>query len=379
MAVHAPSFPARIDQVSIAWLNQVLDTAGVLGSNRVTNVQAGAATTAGRASSVHVLTLDYEHPGGEVPRRIVVKFPAENPLFRNAAAARRSYQREVDFYRHFAQEAGIPVPRCYAAEHDPQSDSFVLLLEHVDGAARKGVTESTIAEVDAAVKHLAAFHSRWWDRPQALKGILLEYGPQSQDEHVRGVLRALDRLPAEARDQVGANVLSLLERWLRSADRIADHCLRGPLTMCHGSFHYEQLLHPPTAGGAPHVVDWQSVCIDCGPSDLARLLVTSLSPELRRRHETRLVDRYQAHLHDAGIRGYETDRLWNHYRLGVVKILVLHVQVFAIFDPQVLLQRWQSPDTSPSMWTLLFGWPGQAAEDHDVAALLERLGAGESA
>ena len=78
----------------------------------------------------------------------------------------------------------------------------------------------------------------------------------------------------------------------------------------HGDFRADNLLF-----GGPRVVvvDWQTVGLGAGPTDLAYLLGASLLPEVRRVHEAALVDRYVAGLAAQGV-AVDRDDVWTQYR-----------------------------------------------------------------
>ena len=71
------------------------------------------------------------------PASLVAKLPALDPTSRATAAAVRSYEIEVSFYRELAPELPVRAPRCHVALHDPATDDFILLLEDLAPAPRR--------------------------------------------------------------------------------------------------------------------------------------------------------------------------------------------------------------------------------------------------
>ena len=61
------------------------------------------------------------------------------------------------------------------------------------------------------------------------------------------------------------------------------------------------------------VVDWQTVGLGPGVTDLSYLLGASLRPDTRRRHERALVERYVDGLKGHGV-GERVDDVWEDYR-----------------------------------------------------------------
>jgi hypothetical protein len=361
-------FPTQIGELTVAWLNDALAEQEVE-TARVVDLSTEKLAEQGQTSAAYLLTLTYDQPT-EMPGRLVAKFAEVQDHVKDAQPSQEYFEREVAFYRRFGDKAGIPVPRCYAAQYDAEKKVSFLLLEYVEDGSRPDQSHATVAEVEIAVEHLAPFHARWWQRSEELAGMSCEF--DQPDRHVDNVTRALERIPEEHRDDLGRTAIEVLELWVKHAPRIAAHCAKGPLTLCHGSFHRKQLLFPMAQDDPFRVIDWQSVTIDCGPIDLARLLVTALPPDARREHETRLVERYHALLVEHGVADYSLEQAWHHYYLGIVRVLVLHVQVFAIFDVKLMLEHFAGLPEDQSLW-LLFQWPEQALTEHGIPELLRQI------
>ena len=83
-----------------------------------------------------------------------------------------------------------------------------------------------------------------------------------------------------------------------------------PWTVVHGDFRADNLLF---GGGRVVVVDWQTVGLGPGASDLSYLLGASLTPDARREHEGDLVDRYVDGLVAQGV-AIDRDGVWQQYR-----------------------------------------------------------------
>nr|BAP05581.1 CalQ [uncultured Candidatus Entotheonella sp.] len=363
-------FPTQVGELSIVWLNQTLTDQENRQGARVVDFSTEPLADQGRTSAVYLLTLTYDQLT-EMPTKLVLKFAMDQDFVKDALQDQNVFEREVTFYRRFGDGAGIPVPRCYAAAYDAEKNACVLLLEYIENAHQPDLFHGSVAEVDIAVEHLAPFHARWWQRQEELAGIPCEY--DRPDQHVQNVTRALEKIPEEHRDDVGRTVIEVLELWLKHRSQIVVHCARGPLTLCHGSFHRQQLLCPTAENDPFRVIDWQSATIDCGPIDLARLLVTGLLPAARRAHETRLVERYHALLVENGVADYPLEQVWQHYRLGIVRVLVLHIQVFAHFNVKLMLEHWGRVAEEQSLWKVLFQWPEQALMEHAVPELLRQI------
>ncbi len=368
------SFPTKLDDISVEWLNLVFLEKKVIQAERITGFHAEAVEKQGSTSMVYILTLSYDRAPDQAPNRIIAKLGLDNQAIKDAVNGLKGFQREVNFYEKFADDPGIPVPRCYASGYNPDDHSFMLLLDYIDHTRATDIGTGAVADIDLAVEHLAAFHGKWWNREHDLKGVYYENGSFILETLIKQVSDALDIMRDRHRDDVGQTVISILDLWLSHAHILADYAREGPLTLCHSDFHRQQILSPITEGDPFCVLDWQSVSIDCGPSDLARLMIVGLLPEQRKKHEGALLKKYHALLLENGVADYSYENFMNDYRLGLAKQIILHSRVFAGIDIQHTLDWWETMGPKGiSMWDMLYKWPGQSAEDHDVIAFLDQV------
>ena len=86
------------------------------------------------------------------------------------------------------------------------------------------------------------------------------------------------------------------------------------MTLAHGDYRLDNMLFGPPGSDRPLVVvDWQTVRLGCGTSDVAYFLGAGLHPDVRRAHERDLVARYHAALSSYGV-DYPFDACWEDYR-----------------------------------------------------------------
>jgi aminoglycoside phosphotransferase (APT) family kinase protein len=130
-----------------------------------------------------------------------------------------------------------------------------------------------------------------------------------------------------------------------------------PWTIVHGDFRADNLLF-----GGPRVVvvDWQTVSLGSGPSDLAYLLGASVLPEVRREHEAALVDRYVAGLRAQAVPVERAD-VWELYRRYAFGGLIMAIVA------QALVQRTERGD---EMFITMADRHSRQALDLDSESLL---------
>ena len=97
------------------------------------------------------------------------------------------------------------------------------------------------------------------------------------------------------RDRLGAEIFAMGDDFIARTDSYLDQPLNAP-TIAHGDFRIDNLLFNPDTG-VVMVVDWQTVGLGSGPTDIAYLIGTSIAdPAVRAAEEFRLLDVYVAQL-----------------------------------------------------------------------------------
>jgi hypothetical protein len=340
--------------VTAEWCNAAL--APRLGGAAVTGVETVPVGTGQVADTIR-LHLTYDEPGAG-PATLVAKVPSADETSRAGAAATRTYEVEASCYRDLATGLPVRTPECWYADHDPDTNAYVVVLEDV-APAQQGdqMRGCTLAEIEAAVDELALLHGpRWGDprlhdltwirkpSPEAAAGSveLVTWASQSFREHYTG--------------RIAPETLALVDRLV---PRLADYTRipPEPWTVVHGDFRADNLLF---GGERVVVVDWQTVALGVGPADLAYLLGASLTPDLRREAESRLVDRYVAALHDQGVQ-VERDEVWTQYRRAAFSGLIMAIVA------QALVRR---TDRGDEMFITMADRHAQQVLDLDSEALL---------
>ncbi|MEM9711439.1 MAG: phosphotransferase, partial [Actinomycetota bacterium] len=115
-------------------------------------------------------------------------------------------------------------------------------------------------------------------------------------------------------DRLDDDVLAMGERFIADIRR---YYAQEPLveTVVHGDFRLDNMLFAPYGGEDPvTVVDWQTVSLGDGLSDVAYFLGAGLGVEDRRTHERELVTGYLGRLAAEGVT-IPADEAWDRYRL----------------------------------------------------------------
>jgi hypothetical protein len=314
-------FPTSPDGLTPDWYTAALRSRGALGS--ATDVVAATAEPIGVGVGILSLlwrvTLTYDDGAG--PETAVLKLPHTVVGARQTADAFDFYGREVNFYREAGERTPLGTPEVYAAEYDPETKDFVLLLEDLDDRVQYDQLDGcSIDDALIAAKELASHHAWWWEdhdildapwtvrtcdppNPQALPPTLRQSWPLIESEFAHllpgPVLDAARRMPDAC--------VPLLERLSEP-----------PMTLLHGDYRLDNLFFDPAAEDPVVAVDWQICGLGRAPYDIAYFMSQSLTPEDRKAADERVLQEYHAALRAGGVEDYSYEQCWEDYRLGIL-------------------------------------------------------------
>ncbi len=280
-------FPGSVEEITADWLGHAL---GIT----VTGVTA---TRIGQDEGFSGCRLYRLALQGAAPLTLVAKLsPSDPPEARRMAAPNG---REVAFYAAQCGPPGLPVPRCHLALCDPASGASLLIMQDLGHLHAVPFATGLDAEQAAqALQALADIHARGWDDPGPATPTLQEAYPFHSlwPTYLDHVARTMPDLPHDLR--------ALGDRIAADPDRAcAVLSGAGPLTRVHGDAQADNLRFGPD--GAV-ILDWQLTGRGAGMADVGYLLISSLTPALRRAHERALVRGYQTALDTQAVRDDDT-------------------------------------------------------------------------
>lgn len=266
---------------------------------------------------------------------VIIKFPSAAPENREVAIHYNMYGREVDFYRDYAAEIPVRVPRSWAVEFDPETHDFVLILEDLQGF-RLGdqVQGASLADARLAVVAFARMHAATWNtnlpglrshnNPSQIEGMIGGFGvgwPVVQDKFASVI-------PAVAADKGGA---------------LPDHVARllqemssGPQSLVHADMRLDNMFFATDPGATEQdqlaLIDWQSVCSSCGEQDLAYFLTQSLPSDLLQAEGDALIELYHQTLCASGVQNYSLADCQQRYRSSALYLMCYAVVIAGTLD-----------------------------------------------
>ncbi|MBR1215881.1 phosphotransferase [Bradyrhizobium sp. JYMT SZCCT0180] len=298
-------------------LTEVLRGCGALGPARVGGV-AVVNSIVKQRSHTRRLRLSYDGPAGTAPEFLILKMGHLDSAGRPAYANRR----EVAFYRDVSPSlpAGV-IPRCFEASESTDTTPWHLLLEDLTDShffATEHPLPPSQAQCESIMVAWAKFHAAWWDDPRLGTSIGTwpaakweHYLPSFADELAVFIGQHGQVMPPERRE--------LYQRLLDPGPRLLARLhARRNVTLVHGDAHWWNCFVPRDGRGDVRLIDWEGWSVDTATSDIAYMMAMLWYPDMRRRLERPLLDRYHAALLAQGVRGYDRQALDDDYRLSVL-------------------------------------------------------------
>jgi hypothetical protein len=294
--------PTGMDDLTAEWLTCALD-------REVTAVERTQIGTGQIADSVR---LAITYADGE-QTSLVAKVTSGTETSRRAAIMTRTYEKEAGFFAELADEVLIRRPACYWTGFDADAAAYCVLLEDLAPAEQGDQMRGcSVDDAALAIDEMALLHGPMWNTTD-LDGRFawLSRGSGTSDPGSSSLVDMM--LPGfleRYEERLPADVVELAKRALPKLGK-ADWGPQ-PHTVIHGDFRNDNLMfgHPD---GRVCVLDWQTLGIGHGASDLSYFLGGSLLVDDRRQHERELLRRYVTNLSKHGV-DLDEDDAWTAYR-----------------------------------------------------------------
>jgi hypothetical protein len=344
------AFPARAEDITPAWWGEVL--------GRVPDSWAFEAIGTGQVGDSVRFTLRF---AGET-MTLAGKFAAADPTSRGTAAMLGLYAKEVRFYRELAPRLPVRTPKVHFAAMAEDGASFCLIFEDL-GPARGGnqIAGCSLADAREGVKQAAALHAPSWRNPAILD---LEWLQPNSAANAQ-VKALYPQAMAIFRDRYAGvlepEYMALCEELAEvtaATDRQSEK-----VSLVHGDFRLDNLLFDIRGGAeAIAVLDWQTLTIGNGLTDIGYLLGCGIGNDLRRAHEGELLDLYCAEMTARGV-PLTREEVWRDYVTGA-----LHGVSTAVFSAAFVVRTERGDANFLSMARGACG----LASDHGALDMLKK-------
>jgi hypothetical protein len=300
-------FPAHPDDINDDWWAEVLGRA----PKRWTWEPIGT----GQVGDSVRFTLDFAD--GDGPRTLAGKFAAADPTSRGTAAMLGLYAKEVRFYRELAPQLPIRTPKVLFAEISEDGASFCLIFEDL-GPARGGnqLAGCTLADARAAVRQAAALHAPSWHNRELLARDWLQPDPLAAAK-VRALYPQAQAIFRERYAGILEPEFMALCEELAEITAASERA-QEQTSLVHGDFRLDNMLFDIKGGLEPlAVLDWQTLTIGNGLTDIGYFLGCGIGDALRRAHEGVLLDLYCAEMSARGV-PLTREAIWRDYVVGAL-------------------------------------------------------------
>lgn len=293
--------------------------------------------------------------GAPGPATVVVKIPSADAGTRSVAFEHGIYQRECEFYRSIRPLTEVAAPALVAAH--VADDDFCLVLEDLAGSVQGDqFTEATDEQLVLAIEQAAALQAPVWGQVDRT-----EFDPYREDPDQRAAAYG-ERMPffhAVVQERLGAgldpDVATMLGRFVELTSAYVGRA--DPVTLVHGDFRPDNFLYAAATGAPPiMIVDWQTLGLGTGVTDVAYLLGAAVAPERRREIEHDMIDRYLDELSARGV-DHRRDRCLDEYAVSA-----LHGVVIAMSATVMAEQT----DRGDALFTLMLNRHGRHALDMEA-------------
>ncbi len=309
-------FPTHPDALLPGWLAQRLRSAGLLDEGEVTALSWEPIGTGQVGDSVR-FSVNYDRADAG-PATIAGKFPAADPTSRATAAAFGLYAKEVGFYRELAPALDVRAPKAYAAELADNEIDFILLFEDL-GPARSGnqLASCGLEDARAAIRQAAALHAPSYGNAVLTGANWLQSRPE-----VTAQINALyPNAQAIFRDRYDGLLEPELMQVCEGLNDTIGHWFGRNVvskSLIHGDFRLDNMLFDIHGGAeAIAVLDWQTVAVGNGLTDIGYFLGCGIGSALRRPHEVELLALYCEEMSRRGVQMNPAD-IWDDYRIGAL-------------------------------------------------------------
>ncbi len=318
------------NEITPAWLTEVLQSRGLLKSSVSDADIEIIGEGVGLMGELARLRLSYADDE-DLPPTMIAKTAIQSE---NIQVARilDFYNREVNFYNHYADLCGLNVPASYYGAVDQETYDCVLLMEDLGNVSpRDQVIGGSAEEAESAIKRIAGMHSRWWGK--ADDDWLYPMTSDAGAEPLQNMLYqpSVDPTIEKFREFLDDKSISLLKRVGDTFPEYWSRHMQGTDTFIHGDFRQDNMIYPENSLDAK-IIDWQISGRGKSVFDITYFMCQSLPATLRRDIEKDLIQMYIDELNQHGVTDYSVDACWQDYRRMILGCLVYPVTVCGSLD-----------------------------------------------
>ena len=358
------TFPTTTAEITAEWVTEALSASGALpaGTTVAEVLLDPASAGVGFMGEVASVGLVFDGDAGDLPDKIVAKFPSQSPDILAMMHPTRIYEREHTFYGGLAKTSPLRTPDVYHVTCEtgptPDDERYVLLMEDLSGLVLGDQVAGTSPEqARAALVGLAAHHARFWngagleaaDFIPVMNGPLNQAGSAIYEASLPGFMEAFG-------DSIKPELADFVATYAEARPRILDDLTAMPHTLVHFDFRADNLFFE--ADGTAVVIDWQAISKGGGMADVGYFISQNLTIEDRRAHEDDLLHAYHDTLVANGVTDYDFDTMLTDYKVGIECGWMIPVLAVGTLD--------FTSDRAVALWTAVIDRVQTAMIDHEM-------------
>ncbi len=265
--------------------------------------------------------LDIKHDGpSSLPHRWFVKLPSQLQRVKIITALPQLLQTEARFYQKLIHSVPVNCPDVLAIQHSWRQGTLLALADITETGAVPGFPTDALTPDQATlvIEQLAHLHAYFWNARNlgAAKDWLSGSMRRWEDRIGNFLSVPLMRLGLFRAGEIVPKTLHVPAlRYAIQRRKAVQFLSNAPHTLVHHDLHPGNFFWRDSK---PGFLDWQLVRTGEGISDVAYFLATALTPEVRRKHELKLLIRYRDAILRQGIVIQDNEALLQRYRAHLV-------------------------------------------------------------
>ncbi len=305
---------------------------------------------------------------GDGPASVVVKVPSSDDNTRQYGFEHGPYPTEHHFYRSVAAKVDVASAGSLGLYFDGDGQDFALLLEDLVGHFQGDqFTEPDSDQLDLAIEQAVALQAPSWERSGEEPFARLTGDQQARQERAARTKTMLQAFLPTVLERLGdgleGGIAELLEQFAAISETWALHQSK-PVTLVHGDFRPDNFMFGTADAERPLViVDWQTLRLGRGATDVAYLLGGALEPVRRADIEREMVETYRNRLSAVGV-DYSVEQCLLDYALASFHGMAVAVAATLMAD---------TTERGDALFTLMLNRHGRHALDWDALELANSL------
>lgn len=274
------NIPADPREITSEYLTHQFRKSGLISENNAVVVyKCEPNKMQGFLSTVFTLTLAYNIPEPNLPRKILIKISARIARVRWQLMMGKITKTEIVFFSKYSHEIPFNHPKYYFSDFSSLSEKYLLAMEYVEHPFVKPSAEYSmpLVEVLKIVTHLARFHSHFEGRQDEFSQFMSTSDRKIclsanlfWNKNIRAFWRNMETLGLEVPKEIN-EVLDIIQT--QSPGKVLSMFACTHQTLSHGDTRTDNIYQLPN--GEYGFIDFQMVGNKCNMHDVVFFCLTA--------------------------------------------------------------------------------------------------------